>query len=102
MNTLGIETSFGEWDIKAQASKIDTTFDTYMPIGYFIGGGQLTNLSYDISDPQNPIVNFDGTYRDVDYSTKLLVDAIGGLYTCLLYTSPSPRDQRGSRMPSSA
>ena len=24
------------------------------------------------------------------------------LYNCLLYTSPSPRDQRGSRMPSSA
>ena len=23
-------------------------------------------------------------------------------YSCLLYTSPSPRDQRGSRMPSSA
>ena len=25
-----------------------------------------------------------------------------GVETCLLYTSPSPRDQRGSRMPSSA
>ena len=25
-----------------------------------------------------------------------------GFYSCLLYTSPSPRDQRGSRMPSSA
>ena len=25
-----------------------------------------------------------------------------GVYSCLLYTSPSPRDQRGSRMPSSA
>ena len=25
-----------------------------------------------------------------------------GYYTCLLYTSPSPRDQRGSRMPSAA
>ena len=24
------------------------------------------------------------------------------LHICLLYTSPSPRDQRGSRMPSSA
>ena len=24
------------------------------------------------------------------------------VYSCLLYTSPSPRDQRGSRMPSSA
>ena len=26
----------------------------------------------------------------------------GAAVTCLLYTSPSPRDQRGSRMPSSA
>ena len=29
-------------------------------------------------------------------STKTII------YNCLLYTSPSPRDQRGSRMPSSA
>ena len=28
--------------------------------------------------------------------------AMSGWTTCLLYTSPSPRDQRGSRMPSSA
>ena len=28
--------------------------------------------------------------------------AVPGASTCLLYTSPSPRDQRGSRMPSSA
>ena len=28
--------------------------------------------------------------------------ATHAVYTCLLYTSPSPRDQRGSRMPSSA
>ena len=27
---------------------------------------------------------------------------IGKSRVCLLYTSPSPRDQRGSRMPSSA
>ena len=27
---------------------------------------------------------------------------LNSLGTCLLYTSPSPRDQRGSRMPSSA
>jgi len=27
---------------------------------------------------------------------------IPGVSSCLLYTSPSPRDQRGSRMPSSA
>ena len=28
--------------------------------------------------------------------------AVQNLHLCLLYTSPSPRDQRGSRMPSSA
>ena len=27
---------------------------------------------------------------------------VSGILGCLLYTSPSPRDQRGSRMPSSA
>ena len=30
------------------------------------------------------------------------ITATGGAKSCLLYTSPSPRDQRGSRMPSSA
>ena len=36
--------------------------------------------------------------------TALDAESIGDnlAYTCLLYTSPSPRDQRGSRMPSSA
>ena len=36
---------------------------------------------------------FDITIPDDDYDK---------IKTCLLYTSPSPRDQRGSRMPSSA
>ena len=31
-----------------------------------------------------------------------LIATVHGLTICLLYTSPSPRDQRGSRMPSSA
>ena len=35
-------------------------------------------------------------------STYMLYMGIDKLYDCLLYTSPSPRDQRGSRMPSSA
>ena len=30
------------------------------------------------------------------------IDSIGQVSTCLLYTSPSPRDKRQSRMPSSA
>ena len=31
-----------------------------------------------------------------------MIDRLGQSHFCLLYTSPSPRDQRGSRMPSSA
>ena len=40
-----------------------------------------------------------------DWSSTLLADRLGftqGVSTCLLYTSPSPRDATLSRMPSSA
>ena len=37
-----------------------------------------------------------------DFSDEKKVTIAGRLTACLLYTSPSPRDQRGSRMPSSA
>ena len=35
-------------------------------------------------------------------ATAAAKDEDGNPKVCLLYTSPSPRDQRGSRMPSSA
>ena len=39
----------------------------------------------------------------VNYAENYHVDlVVYSCQTCLLYTSPSPRDQRGSRMPSSA
>ena len=55
-----------------------------------------------------PIVPFNGLnyaagLTSVRPSRYVLATAIGiAPGTCLLYTSPSPRDQRGSRMPSSA
>ena len=39
---------------------------------------------------------------DVESIRARLPDPIAQSLRCLLYTSPSPRDQRGSRMPSSA
>ena len=33
---------------------------------------------------------------------KVTTECLEWMKDCLLYTSPSPRDQRGSRMPSSA
>ena len=41
-----------------------------------------------------------GVNKDLGEAKKWLEKAMNS--TCLLYTSPSPRDQRGSRMPSSA
>ena len=45
-------------------------------------------------DPQNDIA-----VLKIDVPAESLIPLVLG---CLLYTSPSPRDQRGSRMPSSA
>ena len=43
------------------------------------------------------VKNYDGSW--IEWSHLANTD---DAYPCLLYTSPSPRDQRGSRMPSSA
>ena len=41
-------------------------------------------------------------YDEWGQDNKYDQDMVDWNYTCLLYTSPSPRDQRGSRLPSSA
>ena len=48
-------------------------------------------------DPQ-PIA--DAIAKAIDAVVQPLIKVMDNV--CLLYTSPSPRDQRGSRMPSSA
>ena len=40
--------------------------------------------------------------RDTLHNTKALVSQLQDIKSCLLYTSPSPRDRTRSRMPSSA
>ena len=48
------------------------------------------------------LVNLKSTWVDSLEVQKKLGHIISYNVCCLLYTSPSPRDQRGSRMPSSA
>ena len=57
----------------------------------------------DIGLRRTAVRNTDGVI--VNYPNSMLSSGIiknFSINTCLLYTSPSPRDQRGSRMPSSA
>ena len=56
-----------------------------------IGDLGLGDDSEEVAEPNSPSFDKNETV-EVD-------EALGD---CLLYTSPSPRDQRGSRMPSSA
>ena len=58
---------------------------------------------------QPPVIHVDSDAPLYSDTTKnLITEKLWGIYYkpdiegCLLYTSPSPRDQRGSRMPSSA
>ena len=51
------------------------------------------------------IIQQHGAYDELDEALILMEEATLSAIEdcgCLLYTSPSPRDQRGSRMPSSA
>ena len=52
-------------------------------------------------------LNIGGTERQIISMSNMLINYghdvdIARIYTCLLYTSPSPRDRTRSRMPSSA
>ena len=58
-----------------------------------VGGAQFKTNGGAVKIESSPGTNF----------TQLqLVNSGGNFYICLLYTSPSPRDKRQSRMPSSA
>ena len=50
---------------------------------------------------ENDKIEVVGQYKAVQVRRADIVER-DGVEICLLYTSPSPRDQRGSRMPSSA
>ena len=71
---------------------------TYTPTSGFSG---TDSFDYEISDG-NGGTAIATAFIDVSVPVTGPLNAVNDAVICLLYTSPSPRDQRGSRMPSSA
>ena len=81
----------------------DRTFDegwttTFMNDTDFMIRNSMERWSNGIND----LAAGTGVIAPADYQTDLFVDHLDRDDTCLLYTSPSPRDRQKSRMPSSA
>ena len=92
-------------DTGAQTIELTRTRDTELPgrYGLFTSGtyGYVklgAVLSADATTVRRKLLTQIEPGARVDRSAGFS----GWYYSCLLYTSPSPRDQRGSRMPSSA
>ena len=64
-------------------------------LGVVIWSGFIITLSY----VELPMIKKSATAGDITFVASIFT---GALATCLLYTSPSPRDHQPSRMPSSA
>ena len=82
--------------IRALGVSLDWHYTIIMTSGLcYIAGAMI----YLIGDGPHLVTNEKPAFRLLDQFKELLKNR---KYICLLYTSPSPRDQRGSRMPSSA
>ena len=70
------------------------------PAMFRIGGPKRSGPTHRIKLMSGDVVIMGGASRQCYHSVSKIYYGQSAL--CLLYTSPSPRDQRGSRMPSSA
>ena len=72
------------------------------PTDTFSGGWRMRIELAKLLLQSNDVLLLDEPTNHLDIESIIWLEQFLRAYTCLLYTSPSPRDQRGSRMPSSA
>ena len=110
--STGFDAQILDTDVKVYLLNSDGTYVEQATSTYTISGNTVTfntapasgtgnvliTRETDIDERKVPQFNPGSSIRgqDLDSNFKQL------LYSCLLYTSPSPRDKRQSRMPSSA
>ena len=68
----------------------------------FIGNGTVADGAPAVGNTEIVTAGSGSFTTALNYVYKGYLGDGTPIQTCLLYTSPSPRDQRGSRMPSSA
>ena len=91
--------SFGDVDL-VLASTPDSTAGELLPHAIEAGAKVIDESGYWRMNPEVALV-VPEINPEAALNAKGII-ASPNCSTCLLYTSPSPRDQRGSRMPSSA
>ena len=74
----------------------------YFGNSYTIRGWPLPDPNLYFSKNEQFRFGHESVLLSIEYRQELIPKRSTSFGTCLLYTSPSPRDQRGSRMPSSA
>ena len=82
-------------------SKMKALAKTMKEQGIYIVGVFVENTSTSGKDELKSIVS-EGLYFESSGFEEVEEQLLNSLGTCLLYTSPSPRDRTRSRMPSSA
>ena len=84
----------GEDTDKSLGSAVPISIDRKLLAGEGLNAGDLS----DFDDEGITADDANADFRTHNFHTGNIMVSV----YCLLYTSPSPRDQRGSRMPSSA
>ena len=113
------EAGSSSWHIETNSTASSENVSWYEadsnPTGYYWAGLDYNGTDEDSSGYYNnmdealilenvDLTGADAAYLDISLmcSSAFFELYLAEQYSCLLYTSPSPRDQRGSRMPSSA
>ena len=82
VNTIGFESSINDWDFEVSYSDIETKSSVWLPLIFLNAKGgdpEITNATYNVSNGLEPIISFDEDLNAIDFPTRILVDAVGGL-----------------------
>ena len=87
------------WTFRRNENDVVNLYNTLSPVMQLATGGNMLNFGYwhkeDISpvNAQNRLCNKIGELAELESANSLLDIGSGLSAPCLLYTSPSPRDQ---------